>query len=352
MGMGKQIFVVGNSRSGTTMMGRILGKHRDVFTFHELHFFEQLWPVHLNPDELGDADATKIVAQLLTIQRDGYYTQKKLTSYLAEARAILSSIELPLTAPNLFSTFLCYEAKLNNGTIPCDQTPRNVYYLNELFTFYPEAYVINMIRDPRDVLLSQKNKWKRSALGGQNIPKRELFRFWINYHPVTMSLMWKSGIDAAKKVGDHPRLINIRFEDLLLNPEAKVQKICAFLDLAYEPAILSVPQVGSSHRVDTAERTGLNQEAVARWQRSSKDQSDLYICECLTRPLLNFYQYIEGEYRPNLFILLLLGITWPIKLGLAFLLNLGRFRSFGNTFRKRLGLFSTHSKSSQEVTKP
>ena len=39
----KQIFVVGNSRSGTTMMGRILGNHPDIFTFKELHFFGQLW---------------------------------------------------------------------------------------------------------------------------------------------------------------------------------------------------------------------------------------------------------------------------------------------------------------------
>ncbi|MGY8989337.1 MAG: sulfotransferase, partial [Flavobacteriales bacterium] len=39
----KKIFVVGNSRSGTTMMGRIIGKHSSVFTFKELHFFGQLW---------------------------------------------------------------------------------------------------------------------------------------------------------------------------------------------------------------------------------------------------------------------------------------------------------------------
>ncbi|WP_263786843.1 sulfotransferase [Salinibacter grassmerensis] len=36
-------FVVGSSRSGTTMMGRILGRHPAVYTFHELHFFEQMW---------------------------------------------------------------------------------------------------------------------------------------------------------------------------------------------------------------------------------------------------------------------------------------------------------------------
>lgn len=34
--MGRLILVVGNSRSGTTMMGRVLGGHRDVFTFNKL----------------------------------------------------------------------------------------------------------------------------------------------------------------------------------------------------------------------------------------------------------------------------------------------------------------------------
>lgn len=36
------IFIVGNSRSGTTMLGRILGKSTYVHTFDELHFFEFL----------------------------------------------------------------------------------------------------------------------------------------------------------------------------------------------------------------------------------------------------------------------------------------------------------------------
>ena len=39
----QQIFVVGSSRSGTTMMGRILAKNPSVFTFRELHFFGTIW---------------------------------------------------------------------------------------------------------------------------------------------------------------------------------------------------------------------------------------------------------------------------------------------------------------------
>lgn len=34
------IFIVGNSRSGTTMLGRILGLHGKVHTLEELHFFD------------------------------------------------------------------------------------------------------------------------------------------------------------------------------------------------------------------------------------------------------------------------------------------------------------------------
>mgnify|MGYP003981177009 FL=1 len=43
------IFIVGNSRSGTTMVGSILNMNKKVFTFEELHFFGQLW----SEDNLG-----------------------------------------------------------------------------------------------------------------------------------------------------------------------------------------------------------------------------------------------------------------------------------------------------------
>ena len=37
------LFVVGNSRSGTTMFARMLGRHPSVHTVSELHFYEELW---------------------------------------------------------------------------------------------------------------------------------------------------------------------------------------------------------------------------------------------------------------------------------------------------------------------
>ena len=39
----KKIFIVGSSRSGTTMISRILNNNKSVFSFKELHFFSQLF---------------------------------------------------------------------------------------------------------------------------------------------------------------------------------------------------------------------------------------------------------------------------------------------------------------------
>ena len=42
------VFIVGNSRSGTTMMSRVFGNHPEIHAFNELHFFGNLEGRQLN----------------------------------------------------------------------------------------------------------------------------------------------------------------------------------------------------------------------------------------------------------------------------------------------------------------
>ena len=164
----KQIFVVGSSRSGTTMMGRILGNHSDIFTFKELHFFGTLWTNNSNQD-LNKQEQIDLLSRLLCIQENGLFNQQNISVFHEKAIALLvhKNICNPLSIYELFLSAISHE---NKSTISCDQTPKNVYYLNEILAFFPQAKVINMVRDQRDVLLSQKNKWKRRFLGASKIP--------------------------------------------------------------------------------------------------------------------------------------------------------------------------------------
>jgi hypothetical protein len=344
------LFVVGNSRSGTTMMGRILGKHSDVYTFGELHFFGQLWSP-ASSSELQNQKAEKLASQLFCVQREGYRTHGKPSSFLEESQNFLNELaEYPATPDQLFSAFLRYETVRNCKAIPCDQTPRNVFYIDDILRFYPQAKIINMIRDPRDVLLSQKQKWKRRLLGGTDMPMKETFRDWINYHPITISRIWHTAVTAADRFIDKERVISIYFEKLLAHPEATVANVCEFIGIDYAASMLRVPQVGSSVNTDKPNQLGINPTRAHNWHTNNvkKDtglpnksqrvlsSTEIYISQKINRTLMEKHNYIPISIRPNIFSLVVNVLSFPMKLTAAFICNLDRIKNIRETLKRRL----------------
>lgn len=330
------LFVVGNSRSGTTMMGRILGKHPEVYTFGELHFFGQLWAPTFS-SKLSRRAAEKLASQLLCIQREGYRTHGNPRRFLEEAQAFLGRLAAyPETPAALFETFLCHEAAENGRTIPCDQTPRNVFYIADILELYPEARIINMIRDPRDVLLSQKRKWKRRFLGGNDMPKKETLRDWMNYHPITISHIWRTAVTTAEQFVQHERVISIYFEELLARPEATVKRLCGFIGITYTHAMLQIPQVGSSVAADSPQQRGINPHRANSWQASGLNSAEIYISQKLNETLMKKHNYVPIPIRPNLASLVVSMLLFPMKLVLAFLFNLDRMKNIRETLKRRL----------------
>lgn len=323
------------------MMGRILGNHPNVFTFGELHFFGQLWSPAFS-SKLSIPEAQELAAKLFCIQREGYRTHGDFDHFLEDAQKFCEKLSESSVIPaELFSEFLRYEASLNGKTIPCDQTPRNVFYIDEILKFYPQAKIINMIRDPRDVLLSQKRKWKRRFLGGTDLPIRETLRDWINYHPITISRIWHSAVTTADKFSNNDNIITIYFEQLLAQPETTVGKICEFAAIDYSAAMLQVPQVGSSVDTDKPTQIGINPDRAGNWNESNikanqLNSSEIYISQKLNGALMKKHNYAPVLIRPNIFSLLLNVISFPIKLVLAFLCNLDRIKNIRETLRRRL----------------
>lgn len=365
------------------MMGRILGNHPDVYTFGELHFFGQLYspprasqsvvgtslsskednsePVggtslsrklvggtSLSRKEgisksLSEPEAVELAARLLCIQREGYRTHGNPQRFREEARAFLDAFsEYPATPAALFSAFLCREAAQNGKSIPCDQTPRNVFYIEDILRFYPRAKVINMIRDPRDVLLSQKRKWKRRFLGGTDMPLRETFRDWINYHPITMSRIWHTAVSAADRFADSDKVMSVYFEELLAHPQATVRQVCDFAGIGYADILLQVPQVGSSSGADKPTQLGINPTRANSWQKGSGSgepalsSAEIYLCETLNAPLMKKHNYSIVSRRPNPVRLAIDVLSFPMKLTAAFLCNLDRMKNIRETLKRRI----------------
>ena len=250
------IFIVGNSRSGTTMMRRILGNHSTVHMLEELHFFEQLWSTADKRTVLNEHEATSLASKLFFIQRDGHNKKIDLPRHWEEASEMVNNMEEQKYAHEVFREFLFHETSVHQKSVPCEKTPQDVFYIAEILELYPSAMIVNMVRDPRGILLSQKRKWQRKNMGASEMTKKQQRRLRINYHPITISKLWNSSQKAALRHAENSRVHTVIFENLLNNPAAEVTKLCQFLGIEFQDSMLKIPQVGSSNETDSPSSIG------------------------------------------------------------------------------------------------
>lgn len=327
------LFVVGSSRSGTTLMGRMLGQLPGVFTFQELHFFEGLWSG--DPARLDAARATRLLALLLQRQHGGLFHPGDGSDWRAPAEALAATLRQP-DAMACYRAFLFSEAATHGAQMPCEQTPRNVFWIDEILARLPDARVIVMVRDPRDVLLSQKNRWRRRELGAGAIPRREAARAWLNYHPLVTARLWQAALDAGQRAAADPRVRLVRFEELVAEPERVARGLCDFVGLPYTPAMLAMPQVGSSHRADNPANKGIDAGVVGNWRAGGLSHAEIVLCEFAARRGMAQLGYARSGLSPWRPAVAGQAALLPLRLGLALLFNLGHFGSFLTALRRRL----------------
>lgn len=342
MGLGersgsKMIFIVGNSRSGTTMLGRILGMHRLVYTFGELHFFEQLVEEKdLEADVRWDHGRLITLAEtLITRSRKGFFAAVKPGEFHHEANDLIAASAT--TSPrDLYFTFLGIFSRNAGKLIPCEQTPRYLFFSNKILDVFPDAVIINLVRDPRDVVLSQKSKWKRRFLGGTSIPVREALRAWSNYHPYIVCKLWNSNVDYAMSINDD-RFLSVRFEDLLEDSERQLRIICDFAGLEFESHMLDTPQLGSSSSRDSEVKLGIDKRRAGGWRRSRMPNWLRGLCEWVSYDRMKRMGYDDFLYDGKFsFAIVLPMLGLPFKLILALAFNLRRFSNLVNSLRRRI----------------
>jgi len=329
----KQIFIVGSSRSGTTMMGRILANHPAIFTFKELHFFGTIWT---NNSELtlDKKQQINLLSRLLCIEENGLFQQSNISDFNEKACALLAekNVSSPLSVYELFLAEITSE---NKSTIACEQTPKNMYYLNEILAYFPDAKVINMVRGQRDVLLSQKNKWKRRFLGASKIPLSEAIRSYINYHPLLTAKVWNSSLEHSAKFIGNPKVKVIKFEELLANSKAVVEELCEFLQIDFQEKMLKVPVVGSSTQQDAKSDLLIDSSKIEKWKNGGLNSAEIYLSQLMSNAMMQEFKYDLKKFSIPPFFVLFYLLTFPVKLALAFILNIHRMANIIEVIKKR-----------------
>jgi exopolysaccharide biosynthesis WecB/TagA/CpsF family protein len=264
------IFITGASRSGTTLLSFVLRNHADVLGLRELQYFGEAWDPRDVERRFTPAEACEAAARLFAHQQLGMLNHRVDPEHRRAGSALVRQLGGAAADPaELFLSAVKSIAQAAGKSIPCEQTPRYIFYAPALLERYPQAHVVHLVRDPRAVMASQKNRWRRRSLAAKGVvPRYESLRVWVNYHPFTVARLWAQATRAALELRDHPRCTLLRYEDLVTQPEATVRGLCERLELTFDPRMLEVGQVNSSHdSMIGGAPSGMRPEAIDRWRR-------------------------------------------------------------------------------------
>jgi hypothetical protein len=162
-----------------------------------------------------------------------------------------------------------------------DKTPGYVRIIPQLTQLYPDAKFLHLVRDGRDVVKSmQSTGW---------------YGPWL--HNCTTE--WRDAIDCAIAHSEGPlgaRIMEVRYEDLVLDSRGTLGRICAFLGEEFEPGMLSwqgdlddkVPQ--REEAIHRKLRRPPNAGDIERWKREMSSR-ELLITEAFLNDHLRRMNY-------------------------------------------------------------
>ena len=212
-------FVVGVGRSGTTLLRLMLDSHPELAIPPETHFVPELLE-----RERECTDPGELVAAITAARTWGDFglTEQALRRAVAEAGA--------RGAAGVLRAFYALCASERGKRRWGDKTPGYVKQMRPIATGLEEARFIHLIRDGRDVALS---RLARGMGAGKPI--------------ADVAELWRRRIENARRQAKRlrGRYLELRYEDLVADPEAELRKVCELVELAYDDSMLAYHESAS-----------------------------------------------------------------------------------------------------------
>jgi hypothetical protein len=288
-------FVAGEMRSGTSWLRHSLSDHPEIACGQEGSFFGRGYDSEEIPVYTGPVSS--------------------LTRALALSRELKTWHALPW---NLWSDgydedlrnlsrlcvdyFLSKEVARTGRRIVGDKSPQHTENLDEIYEIYPDARIIHIVRDGRDVAVSAMHHWWRLARdregGVFELTPEELLlsegrSIFTQERLAQLARRWeyrtgKGSHDGTTLYGE--RYLEIRYEDLLVDTTSVFRKILEFLGAGSEDRVIERCLRSSSFERASSRRQGEEDSASFFRKGVAGDWRDVF-----TERDRELYKQLAGE---------------------------------------------------------
>jgi len=229
------VFLTGFLRSGTTLLGQVLAGHSDIEVMHERDCLADAVD-----DFIAPADGLNRLASLGGAEAKSYAER-----YWTRARG--------------------FGQDLRRGVL-VDKAPAMTPLLPLVAKLFPQAKVLFVIRDPRDVVLSCFRR--RFAMNAEKFDVLTLPEIAATY-VATMEL----AALYREKLG--LETLDVRYEALASDFETEVRKVCGFLGLEWQLAMADFGARVKTSNIDTPNiaqlARGLSHDGIGHWRHYQKE---------------------------------------------------------------------------------
>jgi len=232
--MGKKIIIGGCGSSGTTLLRKMLNAHSNIACGPEMSVFDRpkifevsltwLYTMYRNRDfdSLDEGCVYPLRMQPLNSTYFGLSPDNSSKFYHSpdEIEAMFDQVE---TTRDFFDLFFTRYAEKNGANIWAEKTPNNIFCVDKVFEWFPDAVFVEVVRDGRDVVLSLNAR--------------------RNNHAVVACWRWIAAVSAGQRYEstiwkNGSTYIRIYYEDLIKAPGIQLDRICRAVGEKFEPAML------------------------------------------------------------------------------------------------------------------
>lgn len=265
------VFIAGHPKSGTSLLRSVLDSHPELLTYpEETSFFRRYLP-----KASGKGLLEKLVISDMTLTHIFEWNQTNPPAHqagfpdrdysnipVAEVRRVVQQLvaEKFRHEGDMLSAVILAYGKVTGKITPTthlwvEKTPYNEHYTTKIFTWWPAALVLHMVRDPRDNFASYQRKHS-------------------NWSPEAFALNWarstQAGLDNIARYGEN-RYWMLRYEDLVSDPETILQQLCQFLHIYDDPSLRRPARGGiqwTGNSMFSDQFTAISAAPVGRWQET------------------------------------------------------------------------------------
>jgi hypothetical protein len=218
----RPIFVIGYERSGTTLLMAMLGCHPRIAMPEVGWLFPRIYPWrHTYGDLSADGNFRTLAADMLFGLNQPFWGMHM--NPMTAVDEIVALAPERSFAGIYAAMHRRYAKEFGNKPRWGQKTPNNLYFVPQILENFPNAQFVFIIRDGRDAGVTSME----SAFGAGNI--------------YGAAYTWSAANEFVKPFrASLPSSVwcDVRYEELVREPERILKKVCDFLDEQYSPEML------------------------------------------------------------------------------------------------------------------